>query len=78
MRVTYAGKALIEEDCCGIWIIVFQELKVSDYFTEWTSHTEAYLRRSGRYYFHPERPSRPLLSCPVSKVRFVPEADLYL
>lgn len=70
------GQALIEEDCCGIWIIVFRELKGVDYCTEWTNHTEAYMRRSGRQYFHPERSSRPLLSCPVSRVRFVPGADI--
>lgn len=33
-------------------------------------------RRSGTHHFHPEHPSCPLTSCPVSKVRFVPGADV--
>jgi len=43
MRGTYAGQALIEEDCCGIWIIVFQEGKGADFCPEWTSHTDGEL-----------------------------------
>ncbi|MBM6636716.1 hypothetical protein JTF12_20520 [Leclercia adecarboxylata] len=43
MRGTEAGQALNKEDCCEIWVIVFQEGKGADFCPEWTSHTDGEL-----------------------------------
>ncbi|WP_313087663.1 hypothetical protein, partial [Atlantibacter hermannii] len=52
-----AGQALIKEDYCDIWIIVFQEEKVLIIALSGQVILTAYLRRSGTHHFHPERPS---------------------
>ena len=53
IRRIVAGNSQKEAYCCGEWIIVFQELKIADYCTEWTSHADGELSTKRRVSFSP-------------------------